>query len=231
MLCFLHLNIFKQNILFTVKRSPVCFRRPRRLFSQQKELLVAHSRVKDQTIKNKHHCLLLLGKGKWSHSQFTQDSADDTDWMCHSSLFKFIAYSPLFFFPPFLFLLFVFKQKFTLLLLLQDSEVPICILSCSSTQVPREIWGHVWSSRDGRPVPMPPGLLSRDPYRMNEGRTHRTKLQDCYRCHTDATDIPTFLKIEGEGRRASMRNKEREAELQWEIKKNTENSNLSCSWC
>lgn len=27
------------------------------------------------------------------------------------------------------------------------------------------------------------------------------KLQDCYRCRTDATDIPTFLRMGGEERR------------------------------
>lgn len=48
---------------------------------------------------------------------------------------------------------------------------------------------------------MPPGLPSRDLYRMNEGKTHRMKLQDCYRRRTDATDIPTFLRMGGEGRR------------------------------
>lgn len=45
---------------------------------------------------------------------------------------------------------------------------------------------------------MPPGLPSRDLCRMNEGKTHRTKPQGCYRRHTDATDIPTFLRVGGE---------------------------------
>ena len=95
----------------------------------------------------------------------------------------------------------LFVTKFTPLLLLQDSGVPICTLSCSSTQVPPEIWGHVRSSRDGHPTPMPPGLPSRDLYRRNEGRTHRMQPQDCYRRRTDATDIPTFLRMGEEGRR------------------------------
>lgn len=94
----------------------------------------------------------------------------------------------------------LFLTKFTPLLLLQDSVIPICTLSCSSTQVPQEMWGHVQSSRDGHPVLMPPGLPSHDLYRTNEGKTHRMKLQDCYRRRTDAMDIPTFLRMGGEGR-------------------------------
>lgn len=196
MLCFLHSkNIFKQKILFTVERSTVFFRRPRRFCFPTVRAAVAHSRVKERpnNKKNKCHCLLLLlrlnGPIRRSHktapmikTECVVAVSSSSSPVCPSSL-------------P------CFPTQFIPLLLLQDSEVPICILSCSSTQVPQEIWGHVWSSRDGHPKLMPPRLPSRDLYRMNEGKTHRTKLQDCYRCHTDATDIPTFLRVEGEGRR------------------------------
>lgn len=199
MLCFLTLkeHYFKQNILFTVKRFTVFLQRPRRSWFPTVRAAVAHSRVKERpnNKKTKHHCLVLLAQVNGPVPAHTwRLRGQSRVWHCNLS--EFIACCPHLLPFPCLFL-----TKFTPLPLPQRSVLPICTWSCSSTRVPREIWGRVRSSRGGHPAPTAPALPSRDPCRRNGGKTHRRTRQDCYRCHTDATDIPTFLRMGGERER------------------------------